>query len=77
MEDRNKKVVIFDDFVCEKNQGDIINYFMQGIHKNCCVIYLSQSFFETPKDVRLTVHILLFLKVLLNGRMKQHVMSRG
>ena len=21
MEDRNKKVVIFDDYVCEKNQG--------------------------------------------------------
>ena len=30
MEDRNQKVVIFDDYVCEKNQGDIINYFIQG-----------------------------------------------
>ena len=25
MEDRNQKVVIFDDYVCEKNQCDIIN----------------------------------------------------
>ena len=25
MEDRNQKVVIFDDYVCEKNQSDIIN----------------------------------------------------
>ena len=33
MEDRNQKVVIFDDNVCGKNQGDIINYFIQGRHK--------------------------------------------
>ena len=53
MEDRNQKVVIFDDYVCEKNQGDIINYFIQGRHENCCVIYLSQSHYMTPKDIRL------------------------
>ena len=45
MEDRNQKVVIFDDYVCEKNQNDIINYFMQGRYKNCCVIYLSQIYY--------------------------------
>ena len=32
MEDRNQQVVIFDDYVCEKNQNDIINYFIQGRH---------------------------------------------
>ena len=51
MEDRNQKVVIFDDYVCEKNQKDIINYFIQGRHKNCCVIYLSQSYYKTPADM--------------------------
>ena len=35
MEDRNQNVVIFDDYVCEKNQNDIINYFIQG---RLCVI---------------------------------------
>ena len=30
MEDRNQKVAIFDDYVCEKNLNDIINYFIQG-----------------------------------------------
>ena len=25
MEDRNQKVVIFDDYICEKNQNDIKN----------------------------------------------------
>ena len=49
----NKKLVIFDDYVCDKNQRQIVDYFIQGRHKNCSVIYLSQSFYKTPKDIRL------------------------
>ena len=61
MEDRNQKVVIFDDYVCEKNQGDLINYFIQGKHNNCCVIYLSQSYYKTPKDIRINCsHYIIF-----------------
>ena len=49
----NQKLVIFDDYVCDKNQRQLIDYFIQGRHKNCSVIYLSQSFYKTPKDIRL------------------------
>ena len=49
----NQKLVIFDDYVCNKNQRQIIDYFIQGRHKNCSVIYLSQLFYKTPKDIRL------------------------
>ena len=49
----NQKLVIFDDYVCEKNQREIVDYFIQGRQKNCCVIYLSQSFYKTPRDIRL------------------------
>ena len=49
----NQKLVIFDDYVCEKNQRQIVDYFIQGRHKNCSVIYLSQSFHKTPRDIRL------------------------
>ena len=49
----NKKLIIFDDYVCEKNQRQIVDYFIQGRHKNCSVIYLSQSFYKTPRDIRL------------------------
>ena len=48
----NQKIVIFDDMVCEKNQNDIIDYFMNGRQGNCSVIYLSQSYFKTPKNIR-------------------------
>ena len=53
MEDDNQKIVVFDDFVCEKNQKPLINYFLSGRHKSRSVIYLSQSYFKTPKDIRL------------------------
>ena len=49
----NQKLVIFDDYVCEKNQRQIVDYFIQGRHKNCPVIYLSHSFYKTPRDIRL------------------------
>ena len=49
----NQKFIIFDDYVCEKNQREIVDYFIQGRHKNCSVIYLSQSFYKTPRDIRL------------------------
>ena len=45
--------MIFDDFVCEKNQKPLIDYFIRGWHKNCSAIYLSQSYYKTPKDIRL------------------------
>ena len=34
----NQKIVVFDDLVCESNQNSIINYFINGRHRNCCVI---------------------------------------
>ena len=49
----NQKLVILDDCVCEKNQRQVVDYFIQGRHKNCSVIYLSQSFYKTPRDIRL------------------------
>ena len=49
----NQKLVIFDYYVCDKNQRQLIDHFIQGRHKNCSVFYLSQSFYKTPKDIRL------------------------
>ena len=54
-------MVISDDYVCEKNQGDIIKYFIQGRHKNSCIIYLSQLYYMTPKDLRVNwSHYIIF-----------------
>ena len=49
LDHESQKIVIFDDYVCEKNQNEIVNYFINGRHHNCSVIYLSQSFFKVPQ----------------------------
>ena len=48
-----QKLIIFDDFICQQNQKPMIEYFIGGRHKNCSIIYLSQSFFNTSKPIRL------------------------
>jgi len=48
-----QRVVIFDDYMCEKVQKPLIDYFVQGRNQNCSVIYLTQSFYGCPKDIRL------------------------
>ena len=63
LNDDNQKIVVFDDFVCEKNQKPLIEfeYFIRSRHKNCRVIYLSQSYYLTPKDIRLNCsHFCIF-----------------
>ena len=47
-----QKIVVFDDLVCESNQKSIINYFINGRHRNFCVIYLTQTFYKVPKNIR-------------------------
>ena len=37
----------------KKNQKNLVDYFLQGRHKNCSAIYLSQSFYKTDKDIRM------------------------
>ena len=61
LDNDNQKIVIFDDFVCEKNQKPLVDYFIGGRHKNCSVIYFSQSYYLTPKDIRLNCsHFCIF-----------------
>jgi hypothetical protein len=58
-----QKLAIFDDYLeaSKEEQRLITEYFTQGRHKNCSVIYLSQSYYKTPKDIRLNcTHFCLF-----------------
>ena len=48
----NQKIVVFDDLVCESNQNSIMNYFINGWHRNCCVIYLTQTLYKVQKNIR-------------------------
>ena len=53
--DDNQKLVIFDDYLNtgKKNDEKIRDYFTNSRNKNCCCIYLSQSYYGTDKTIRL------------------------
>ena len=54
-------IISDSDYICDKNQDQTIKYFIQGRHKNCSVIYLSQSYYKTDKNVRLNCdHFILY-----------------
>ena len=51
----NRKIVVFDDVINapEKIQKKIANHWTDGRHHNISPIYLSQSYYDTPKKLRL------------------------
>ena len=53
--DEGQKLVIFDDYLNtgSKNDSEIRNYFTNSRNKNCSCIYLSQSYYNTDKTIRL------------------------
>ena len=59
---KKQNLVVFDDIMTDsKSQPAIIKFFSQGRHNNISCIYLSQSFFAVPKNIRLnSTHYVLF-----------------
>ena len=55
-------LVIFDDFVTEKDQKKIEDLFVRGRKRNASIVYISQSYFNTPKIIRLNCNYFAFFK---------------
>ena len=50
---QNKRYcVVFDDFLTDKDQRIIEQYFSFGRHKGCAIFYLTQDFHSVPKIIR-------------------------
>ena len=51
----NRKIVVFDDVINapERVQNKIANHWTDGRHHGISPIYLSQSYYDTPKKLRL------------------------
>ena len=52
LDPKQKKLVLLDDVVVEKNERDFINLYVHGRHRNISPVSLSRSFFATPKVIR-------------------------
>lgn len=53
MNKKKQNLIIFDDFVTEKRHKKIEDYFIRGRKKNCSMIYITQSYTDVPKKIRL------------------------
>jgi len=58
-----QNLIIFDDFVTEKDQNLIIDLFIRRRKKNKWVIYFTQSYFSTLKDIRLEWNYFVFFNI--------------
>jgi len=60
---KDRHLIIFDDMVLEKNQKAIIDYYIRARKQNCSVMYLSQSFYQTPIMIRKNIGYLVIKKL--------------
>lgn len=58
-------LIVFDDLVIEKNQENIIDYFIRGrkIAGGMSMIYLTQSYYKTPKIIRIQCNYIILKKL--------------
>lgn len=71
LEQHKQHLVIFDDMVCEKEKQQqlILEYFKRArkVAQGCSLCYLTQSFFRTPKFIRINCNYLLIKKLSSTG----------
>ena len=57
-------LIIFDDMVTDINKNPIISeYFISGRKKYCSRMFLSQSYYNTPKIIRQNVNYVVILNL--------------
>jgi len=56
-------LMIIDDQVNEKNQDLVREHYLRGRKRNCSYMYLSQSYFDTPKLVKKNCNYFLLYKL--------------
>ena len=61
---KKQNLVIIDDFVTDKGEGvkKILDIFIRGRKKNITCIYISQSFFDIPKIIRMNSNYFLLFE---------------
>ena len=60
----NQTLIIFDDFISDIRTHPIISeYFIRGRKKNASIMFLSQSYYNTPKIIRQNINYCIILKL--------------
>ena len=62
--DINKKhLIIFDDCINNMNQSVMNSYYSRSRHNSCNCIYLSQSYFDLDRSIRLNANFVILFKL--------------
>lgn len=56
-------LIVFDDLVLEKDQRLIQEYFVRGRKKGITCIYLSQSYYKSPKLIRINCRYIIIKRL--------------
>ena len=72
-----QNLVIFDDFVVDKHQELIEEYFIRGRKKNASMIYISQSYFNTPKNVRLQCNYFVLYRINSKNEIREIIKDKA
>jgi hypothetical protein len=60
---QNKQnLLIFDDMVTEKNLKSVEDLFIRGRKQNASIIFISQSYFSIPKNIRINCDYFIITK---------------
>jgi len=79
LDSTQQNLIIFDDHLTQKHQGNIIDLFIRGRKKNASIIYLTQSYYGTPKNIRLQCDYIILMKSCnqreINTILKEHAVD--
>ena len=66
-----QNLVIFDDMVTESNLDRVSELFIRGRKSNCSMIFITQSYFDTPTQVRVNSDYFIFTRNLQGNQLTQ------
>ena len=66
-----QNLIVIDDFVCEKNLDKVSELFIRGRKSNCSTVFISQSYFGIPTQVRINSDYFIFTRNLKGNELTQ------
>ena len=66
-----QNLIILDDFCVEKNLDKVSEFFIRSRKSNCSIIFISQSYFAIPSQVRINSDYFIFTRNLKGNELIQ------
>ena len=77
----NKILIVFDDMISDmisiKKLNSIVTLFIKGKKPNISLVFITQSYFKVPKDVRLNTTHIFIMKILNKRELQQTAVNHS